>query len=415
VSAESFERASTAVDSQEIDLEDGALPEGAPGTDAPDTKDGSAPELEALEKIVEDSNVIFACGPGGVGKTTVAATLALHAARRGARSCVVTVDPARRLANALGLATLSNDPHEIPRAEWAEAEDSTKGRFFALMLDAKATFDALVRRYANSEEQAERIVSNRFYQNIAEFLSGTQEYMAMEKLFELTNLYEFDLVVVDTPPSRNALDLLEAPERLVKFLDARVFRYFLAPTGAYLRAVGAAGRGVMKMVAKAIGSNVIDDAAEFFAAFEGMYEGFKDRARAVSRLMRQETTAYVLVSSPRKDAAEESSYFADRLQEAGHRISVLIVNRMHPRFSPLKLGAAAGRAAALSGLGKPGAFLAEMYELLETLDGISDGEAENLADLAGKCSPAPVVVVPVLSHDVADLRDLRELEWYLFP
>ncbi len=375
----------------------------------------SAPELEALERLVGSCKVIFACGPGGVGKTTIAATLALHSARKGSRACVVTVDPARRLANALGLATLSNDPHEIPRKEWSRGAPSSEGRFYALMLDAKATFDALVRRYARHEEQAERIVSNRFYQNIAEFLSGTQEYMAMEKLFELTSLYDFDLVVVDTPPSRNALDLLEAPERLVKFLDARVFRYFLAPTGAYLRAVGAAGRGVMKMVAKAIGSNVIDDAAEFFAAFEGMYDGFKERARAVSQLMREETTAYVLVSSPRKDAAEEASFFADRLRADGHEISALIVNRMHPRFSPLKPGAAAGRAAALSGLGESGSFLAEMYELLETLDGMSDGEAENLAQLAGRCAPAPVVVVPVLSHDVADLSDLIELEWYLFP
>ncbi len=375
----------------------------------------SPPELVALERLVERSRVIFACGPGGVGKTTVAATLALHAARLGANSCVVTVDPARRLANALGLATLSNDPHEIPRDEWIGDAESAGGRFTALMLDAKATFDALVRRYARRPEQAERIVSNRFYQNLAEFLSGTQEYMAMEKLFELTNLYDFDLVVVDTPPSRNALDLLEAPERLVKFLDARVFRYFLAPTGAYLRAVGAAGRGVLKMVAKAIGSEVIDDAAEFFSAFEGMYEGFKDRARAVSQLMREETTAYVLVSSPRKDAAEEASFFAERLRQGGREVSALIVNRMHPRFSPLRAGVAAGRASALRSQGTAGKLLAEMYDLLDVLDGISDGEAENLAGLAGRCVPAPVVVVPVLPHDVAAVSDLVELEWYLFP
>ena len=379
-------------------------------------RDETVGPLEALERLVQHSRVVFTCGPGGVGKTSISATLALHAARKGATACVVTVDPARRLANALGLATLSNDPHEIPRQEWAaDRDEDASGRFFALMLDAKATFDALVKRYARSEEQAERIVSNRFYQNIAEFLSGTQEYMAMEKLFELTNSYHFDLVVVDTPPSRNALDLLEAPQRLVTFLDARGFRYFLAPTGVYLRVVGAAGRGVMKMVAKAIGSNVIDDAAEFFSAFEGMYDGFKERARAVSALMRAETTGYVLVSSPRKDAAEESSYFARRLREGGHEISALIVNRMHPRFSSLEVGVATGRASALSGLGEASNRLAKAYEVLHTLDAISDGEAENLAELAGLCAPAPVVVVPVLPHDVADLADLRELEWYLFP
>jgi anion-transporting ArsA/GET3 family ATPase len=379
-------------------------------------EDAAGPaELEALERVVENSKVIFTCGPGGVGKTTIAAALALHAARCGANACVVTVDPARRLANALGLKTLSNDPHEIPSSEWSAGARSSVGRFHALMLDAKATFDDLVRRYSRTSAQAQRIVSNKFYQNIAEFLSGTQEYMAMEKLFELTQTYDFDLVVVDTPPSRNALDLLEAPDRLVRFLNARVFRYFLAPTGAYLKVVGAAGRGVLKMVAKAIGSEVIDDAAEFFAAFEGMYEGFEQRARTVSRTLKEPTTSYVLISSPRKDAVSEAGYFAQRLTEKGYSIAALIVNRTHPRFSPLESGVALGRAAAFAGMGQAGEHLERLFEVLDVFDRIADGEAENLADLAARCAPAPVVVVPVLSHDVANLEDLIELEWYLFP
>lgn len=403
--------------------------------DAIDGAETIPEELEELERLLRRSKVVFTCGPGGVGKTTIAAALALHAAKTGARACVVTVDPARRLADALGLATLWNDPHEIPLAgqgelgnhggidgsigaDVANGEKRPRdgGEFYALMLDAKATFDTLVRRYARDEEQAARIISNRFYQNIAEFLSGTQEYMAMEKLFELTNLHDFDLVVVDTPPTRNALDLLEAPERLVKFLNARVFRYFLAPTGVYLKVVGAAGRGVLKMVARAIGSEVIDDAAEFFLAFEGMYDGFEQRARTVSRILHDERTAYVLVSSPRKDAAEEASYFADRLIERGFGVSALIVNRTHPRFSPLDSGVAGARAAVLSsGRSEAASRLRGLYEVLSMFDRIADGEAENLADLAAKCAPSPVVVVPILSHDVSDMADLAELEWYLFP
>src|SRR5439155_21145541 len=266
----------------------------------------------------------------------------------GRRAAVVTIDPARRLANALGLDALSDSAAEIPASLWdPEGRAQSGGSFSALMLDTKRTFDHLVEKYASSERQRERILANRFYQNIAGALSGTQEYMAMEKLFELDQEGGYELIVVDTPPSRNALDFLEAPGRLTKVLDARVFRWFLAPARGGMRVVSGAARGFLRSVGRAVGAEVLDDAVEFFAAFEGMYEGFRTRARNVSALISDERTSFVLVSSPPRDAIDEADFFSDRLSGSGLEVHSLVVNRVHPRFSDLGPGAARGRAAAL--------------------------------------------------------------------
>lgn len=374
------------------------------------------PRRLSLEEVIETKRIVIVCGSGGVGKTTVAAALALHGAHLGRRTAVVTIDPARRLANALGLENLEDEAAEIPRSVWdSESKAPDSASYSAMMLDAKATFDRLVARYAADEAQIRRILSNTFYQNIAGALSGTQEYMAMEKLYELDQDGPYDLIVVDTPPSRNALDFLEAPGRLSRFLDARVFRYFLSPTRAYLKAVSSATRGVLKIVAKVIGSEVIDDAVEFFAAFEGMYDGFKDRANHVTELLDADATAYLLVASPRREAAAEAEFFAEKLVEAGHPIAGLIVNRVHPRFSDLEPGVALGRAAALGRSDKGANRLAILYENLANFDRVADREAGNLAGLAGKCAPAPVVLVPYMAHDVADFEGLDEISWYMFP
>ncbi|MGA2036316.1 MAG: ArsA-related P-loop ATPase, partial [Acidimicrobiales bacterium] len=190
--------------------------------------------------LVEHRSVVVSCGSGGVGKTTVAAAFALEAARRGRRACVVTIDPARRLADALGLDTLTNTPKQI--------EGPWPGELWALMLDSKGTFDDLVRRYATSSEQAEGILANRIYRNLTGALSGTQEYMAMEKLYELAEEGAYDIVVVDTPPTRNAIDFLEAPRRLTRFLGHRLFQLLLMPTRAYLRAVSVAAQALLRTI-----------------------------------------------------------------------------------------------------------------------------------------------------------------------
>ncbi|HMD44780.1 MAG TPA: ArsA-related P-loop ATPase, partial [Acidimicrobiales bacterium] len=268
---------------------------------------GTAPE--SLPALVGRRPVIVCCGPGGVGKTTVSATFALAAARAGRRACVVTVDPARRLADSLGVESLPNSPTLVP-GDWP-------GELHALMLDTKSTFDDLIRQYAKDEEQAESIQKNRLYQNLAGALSGTQEYMAMEKLYELTQSGRFDTVVVDTPPTRNALDLLDAPRRLTHFLENRIFRALLVPTRASFKLVTVATRAVLRTISRVAGAEIVDDAVTFFQAFQGMEEGFANRAAAVRALLADPSTAYVLVTSPRPDSVEEASFFAGKLEGTG--------------------------------------------------------------------------------------------------
>ena len=276
--------------------------------------------------------VIVCCGSGGVGKTTVAATFALAAARAGRRACVVTVDPARRLADALGVESLPNQPTEVA-GNWP-------GHLHALMLDTKGTFDDLVHRYARTPEQAEGILSNRLYQNLAGALSGTQEYMAMEKLYELVDSGQFDVVVVDTPPTRNALDLIDAPRRLTRFLENRLFRALLLPTRMSLRAVGVATQALLRTISKVAGAEIVQDAVAFFQAFEGMEDGFRTRASAVRELLADPATAYVLVTSARPDAIAEATFFAEKLLERDIAPAALVVNRIQPslRRRPRRAG-----------------------------------------------------------------------------
>jgi anion-transporting ArsA/GET3 family ATPase len=265
-----------------------------------------------LGQVVARSKVVVCCGSGGVGKTTTAALIAMEAARSGRRAVVVTIDPARRLADALGLEGLTNEPSRI--------DGGWPGELWALMLDTKSTFDGLVRRYSATEAQSEAILTNNFYKNISGSLSGTQEYMATEKLFELAVEGDYDLVVVDTPPTRNALDFLEAPHRLAHFLDHRLYRVLTAPTKGFVKAVNVAAQTLVRALAKVVGADVVDDAISFFQAFEGMDEGFKDRARQVDALLTDDSTAFVLVASPKADTVVEAGYFAEQLHD--HRIEV---------------------------------------------------------------------------------------------
>ncbi len=236
----------------------------------------------------------------------------------------MTIDPARRLADALGIGALSNAPKRI-EGDWP-------GELSAVMLDAKGTFDELVARYSADEEQAERILSNRLYRNLTSALSGTQEYMAAEKLYELNESAAFDLVVVDTPPTRNALDFLDAPGRLTRFLENRIFQLLLMPTRASLRALTVATQALLKTISKVAGAEIVEDAVAFFRAFDGMEGGFRDRAKRVEQLLSDAGTSFVLVAAPRRDSVEEAGYFADRLAEAGQVVSALVMNRLHPDF-----------------------------------------------------------------------------------
>ena len=356
-----------------------------------------------LATITEERRIIVCCGSGGVGKTTTAAVIALEGARLGRRAVVVTIDPAKRLADALGLEGLSNVPTLI-EGDWP-------GELHALMLDTKSTFDELVVKHATTPDQADRILANRFYRNISGALSGTQEYMAMEKLYELHEESPFDLVVVDTPPTRHALDFIDAPRRLARFLEHRLFRVLMAPSRGLVRAVNVAAQTFLRTVSKVVGGDVIDDAIAFFQAFEGMEQGFRERAHRVTELLASPETAFVLVASPRRDTVEEAQFFADTLDAAGIEVQSLIVNRMHPVFEGAGLPeAVAERARTLEGTSIGG-----LYRNLAEFQLVGSREEEHLAGLAATVEPAPVVRVPFLRSDVHDLDGLAQIRSYVYP
>jgi anion-transporting ArsA/GET3 family ATPase len=366
----------------------------------------------SMRELIEERTIIVCCGSGGVGKTTAAGAIAVEGARLGRRTCVVTIDPAKRLADALGLDSLTNEPGRI-EGDWPEG-----GELWALMLDTKTTFDELVGRYAAIPDQAELILSNHLYRNIAGALSGTQEYMAMEKLYELHDEGRFDLIVVDTPPTRNALDFLDAPRRLTRFLDNRIFRLLVMPARTYMRMVGVATQAFLRTVSKVVGSDVVKDAVDFFTAFEGMEQGFRERAQRVLALLSEPVTAFVLVAAPRRDAIDEAMFFAGRLQESDIEVQALVVNRLHPRFGPVPsvlTGALLG-----SGPGSEGtevapevAPLLALLKNLRDLDEIAEREERYLKSLTRQVAPAPVVRVPLLDDDVHDVAGLSQVGRYL--
>jgi anion-transporting ArsA/GET3 family ATPase len=349
--------------------------------------------VTTFRSLIEDRKVIICAGPGGVGKTTVAAATALAAARAGRRVCVVTIDPARRLADALGLAELSNDPRPV--------DGIGPGELWALMLDTKATFDDVVTRYAADPAQAEAILGNRLYRNISGALGGTQEYMAVEKLWELAEDPRFDLVVVDTPPTRNALDFLDAPERLTRFLSNRVFRLMMMPTRAGLRAVNLATQALIRTISKVVGGEVVSDVVAFFTAFEGMDQGFRQRAEQMSAMLHDPETAFVVVAAPRRDAVAEAIYFSERLAASSLAVQAVVVNRVTPYWGPVPAAPDAQGA------------LAARLDNLAQLDGLAVGEERHIATLVSRAPDAVVVRIPYLDGDVHDMDGLTTVGGHL--
>ena len=360
--------------------------------------------MSSMADVVRDSRIIVCCGSGGVGKTTSAAALALAAAESGRKVVLITIDPAKRLADALGLQGLTNDPSPIPID--GTAVDGAGG-LWAMMLDARATFDAVIRQQARNEAQVRRILENPFYDNVASKLSGSQEYMAAEKLYELSNDDRFDLVVVDTPPTREALDFLEAPQKLMNFLDHRVYRWLIAPARSGLKIVNIAAQPILRTIGRVIGADVLADAINFFQAFEGIESGFRDRAESVQRLLKSDVTKYLVVASPRRDTVDEAIYFSRQLRSAGMAVTGLIINRLQPLFGSGTAEEAESAARAAQDRGETD--LAVLHHNLAHLRRISEAEEDAIAPLLSFAANSVISRVYQRSEDVHDIGAIRNL------
>lgn len=371
---------------------------------------------EPLASVMARSSVIVCCGSGGVGKTTTAAALGVRAAESGRRVVVVTIDPARRLADALGLVDgLAAFPQRIDLSRSADGSPvggaRVEGEMWAMMLDTAATFDGLVKRYAGDEDQIDRILANPFYRNIAGAMSGTQEYMAAETLHALHGDDRFDLVIVDTPPSRNALDFLEAPGVLARFLDHRVFKLLMLPTKSGLKILGNAAQPIFKAIGRVVGSDVLADAVAFFQAFSGMESGFRERADEVVALIRADATSFLVVASPRHDTISEAVWFADQLREQQVAVGAAIVNRAVPAFGTGTSNDAADGAALAASSGDE--QLGALWTNLAEMRLIREAELAVIEPLREAVGGAECLVVPLLDGDVHDLGGLRRIAAHL--
>lgn len=359
--------------------------------------------------------IVVCVGPGGVGKTTVAAAIALQRALEGGRVLVCTIDPARRLANALGLSSLGNLESRVPEHQFAEAGLRPRGALFAMMLDVKRTWDDLVARHAPDPVRRERILRNRLYQQMSSALAGSQEYMAMEKLHELATDRDYDAIVLDTPPTAHALDFLEAPDRILDFLGNETARALLAPAvGAGkigLRLAQLGGGYIAKTLARFTGQAVLSDLGDFLQGFQGMYDGFKERAAEVHALLSRPDVGFVLVTSPAPAAIRETLSLHERLHAESMPVAGIVANRVTSGLWPLDgpLPGAAELAPALAAAGAPDAGLAA--RLARTL---SEHESRAGADRAAleplfEAIAAPRTVVPRLETDVHDLAGLARM------
>jgi anion-transporting ArsA/GET3 family ATPase len=351
-----------------------------------------------VDALIDSAQIIVCCGSGGVGKTTTAAALALRGAERGRRTVVLTIDPARRLAQSMGLTELDNTPRPVKGVE---------GELDAMMLDMKRTFDEIVLTHAEPGK-AEQILQNPFYQALSSSFAGTQEYMAMEKLGQLKASGRYDLIVVDTPPTRSALDFLDAPDRLTTFLDGRLVKVLLAPAKAggkaYLKVVGVGFSVFTSAITRIIGAGVLQDLSQFVGALETMFGGFRERAQATYDLLKAPGTAFVVVATPERDALREASYFAERLEEERMPLAGLVVNRVH-RSSAQVLTAQRSLAAA-EGL-DPDSLTAGVLRLHAERMLLAHREARLQERFTSAHPGVAVVEVAAQAGDVHDLDGLR--------
>ena len=367
-----------------------------------------APGLD-VDALLDDpaTGIIVCCGSGGVGKTTTSAALALRAAERGRTVVVLTIDPARRLAQSMGIEALDNTPREVVGVDEAKG-----GRLDAMMLDMKRTFDEVVESQA-TPEKARQILENPFYVALSSSFAGTQEYMAMEKLGQIHADARrdggYDLIVVDTPPSRSALDFLDAPERLSSFLDGRFIRLLLAPARGPARLMTAGLGLITNALTKILGAQVLRDMQTFVAAFDTLFGGFRQRAQKTFELLQADGTAFLVVAAPEPDALREAAYFVERLSEDRMPLAGLVVNRASPAPTGALSADAAMVAAERLRERQPDSVTAALLRLHADRTRMVEREARLRDRFAAAHPEVPTAVVPALAGDVHDLTGLRRI------
>jgi anion-transporting ArsA/GET3 family ATPase len=382
-----------------------------PARRTPPTSSGGreGPRALGVDRLLAGKRVVICGGPGGVGKTTTSAAIAAGMAAQGLRVAVVTIDPARRLANALGLERLGNEPRLVDPARFAERGVEMRGELWALMLDSKRTFDALIDRVAPNEKARDEVLSNRIYQELSSAVAGSQEFTAIAKLYDLTLSDEWDLLVLDTPPSRNALDFLDAPDRLTGFLQGRAIRMFLRPAGIGGRVLGAGTGVVFGVLRRVTGVDLLEDLSTFFRAMGGMVDQIAERGRHVKALLADPATTFLLVTSPERDPVEEAIFFHRRLREQDLPFGGLVVNRIRPEVPAVDDAL-------------PGALSEELGEDLARrvaesaaeVAALAERDAANIAHLRRALADPPVISVPQLPGDVHDVDGLVHLCEHLF-
>jgi anion-transporting ArsA/GET3 family ATPase len=369
--------------------------------------------MSTLSDVLEDKGICICAGSGGVGKTTTSAAIATGMAARGLKVCVLTIDPAKRLADSLGLKELGNEARQVDPSLFEKQGVEMKGELWAMMLDAKATFDELIARQAPDEESRDRVLENRIYQQISSALAGSQEYMAMEKLFELHSEGEFDLLVLDTPPTRNALDFLDAPKRLTQFIEGRSMKMFMKPTGLAAKVAGRGTSVVLGVLKRILGFDLLSDLAEFFNAFSGMVEGFQARAKRVDKLLADPDTCFLVVTGPQGEPVNEAVYFHRKLVEAKLPFGGVIVNKVHYPAEELGEESEDLPAALAEKLGDED-LARRVAANFSDYQALAERDARNIERLEREMRTKGVIRVPYLDEDVHDLAGLAEINRYLF-
>jgi len=356
--------------------------------------------------LLEGRRIVVCAGSGGVGKTTTAAAIAMGMAERGLKVAVVTIDPAKRLADSLGLEELGNEPRLVDPARFSDHGVEISGELWALMLDSKRTFDSLIERLAPDDETRDEVLANRIYQQLSSAVAGSQEFTAIAKLYELDQEGGYDLLVLDTPPSRNALDFLDAPARLTGFFQGRAIKMFLRPAGLGGRILGRGTGVVFGLMERLTGVDLLHDLSVFFRALGGMIDGFTERAARVGALLEDPGTTFLIVTAPRHDPVEEAIFFHRKLADAQMPFGGLVVNRMHVVDAP------DGAAALDAALGDD--LAGRVATAAHELAALAEREAASLEDLRDRLGDPPTIVVPELDGDVHDVEGLARVRAHLF-